>query len=65
MIIFESTLSARYFQRGLETQLLEKMARAYPIVLGLYLVIKFTQLTLAHSLRSAFHQRPDERALLD
>jgi Ni/Fe-hydrogenase subunit HybB-like protein len=50
MIIFESTLSARYFKLGLETQLLEKLARAYPFVLGLYLIIKFTQLTLAHSL---------------
>jgi Ni/Fe-hydrogenase subunit HybB-like protein len=54
MIIFESKLSARYFKLGLETQLLEKLARAYPFVLGLYLIIKFTQLTLAHSLGLLF-----------
>ena len=54
MIIFESTLSARYFQRGLETHLLEKLARAFPIVLGIYLLIKFTQLALAHSLNLLF-----------
>ena len=46
MIIFESTLSSRYFKRGLETHLLEKLARALPWVLGLYLVMKAVQLTL-------------------
>ena len=54
MIIFESTLSARYFKRGLETHLLAKLARAYPIVLGIYLIIKFSQLALAHSLNLLF-----------
>ena len=46
MTIFESTLSSRYFKRGLETHLLEKLARALPWVLGLYLVMKAVQLTL-------------------
>jgi Ni/Fe-hydrogenase subunit HybB-like protein len=54
MIIFESTLSARYFKRGLEMPLLEKLARAFPFVLGIYLVIKFGQLTLAGNLKYLF-----------
>jgi Ni/Fe-hydrogenase subunit HybB-like protein len=54
MIIFESTLSARYFHRGLEAHLLDKLARAIPVVLGIYLVIKFTQLTLAGDLKYLF-----------
>ncbi|MGB8211929.1 MAG: Ni/Fe-hydrogenase cytochrome b subunit [Anaerolineales bacterium] len=54
MIILESTLSARYFKRGLEIHLLEKLARAIPIVLGIYLVIKFSQLTIAGDLPYLF-----------
>jgi Ni/Fe-hydrogenase subunit HybB-like protein len=50
MTIFESSLSSRYFQRGLETHLLEKLAQAIPYILGLYLLIKFVQLALAGSL---------------
>lgn len=46
MIIFESSMSSRYFKRGLETHLLEKLARAIPFVLGLYLVMKFAQLAI-------------------
>jgi len=54
MIIFESTLSARYFQRGLEIHLLEKLAKAIPIVLAIYLVIKFSQLTFAGDIKYLF-----------
>lgn len=54
MTIFESSLSSRYFQRGLETHLLEKLARAIPYVLGLYLVMKFVQLTLEGRLNLLF-----------
>jgi Ni/Fe-hydrogenase subunit HybB-like protein len=54
MIIFESTLSARYFHRGLEIRLLEKLAKAIPIVLVIYLVIKFSQLTIAGDLKYLF-----------
>ncbi len=54
MIILESSLSARYFHRGLEIHLLEKLARAIPIVLGIYLIIKFTQLTVARDLGYLF-----------
>jgi Ni/Fe-hydrogenase subunit HybB-like protein len=54
MTIFESSLSSRYFQRGLETHLLEKLARAIPYVLGLYLIMKFTQLAIAGHLNLLF-----------
>ena len=55
MIIFESSLSSRYFKRGLEIHLLEKLARAIPIVLVIYLVIRFTQLILANDLQYLFN----------
>jgi Ni/Fe-hydrogenase subunit HybB-like protein len=54
MIIFESSLSSRYFHRGLELHLLEKLARAIPFVLGLYLIVRFVQLTLGHDLQYLF-----------
>ena len=54
MIIFESMLSARYFHRGLEIHLLEKLAKVIPIVLAIYLVIKFGQLTIAGDLKYLF-----------
>jgi Ni/Fe-hydrogenase subunit HybB-like protein len=54
MTIFESSLSSRYFKRGLETHLLEKLARAIPYVLGLYFIMKFTQLALAGNLGLLF-----------
>jgi len=55
MIIFESSVSARYFHRGLEIHLLEKLARAVPIVLAIYLIVRFTQLTLAGNLEYLFN----------
>lgn len=54
MIIFESSVSSRYFKRGLEVHLLEKLGRAIPFVLGLYLIVRFTQLTLAGDLKYLF-----------
>ncbi|MFH1184230.1 MAG: Ni/Fe-hydrogenase cytochrome b subunit [Chloroflexota bacterium] len=51
MIIFESSVSSRYFRRGLETQLLEKLAHAIPISLGLYVALKFAQLAFSGDLR--------------
>ena len=54
MIVLESSLSARYFKRGLETHLLEKLARAIPIVLGTYLLVRFIQLGLAGDYRYLF-----------
>jgi Ni/Fe-hydrogenase subunit HybB-like protein len=54
MILLESSLSARYFHRGLEIPLLEKLARALPFVLGIYLAVRFTQLALAGDLKYIF-----------
>ena len=54
MIIFESSVSSRYFHRGLETHLLEKLARVIPIVLAIYLLIKFSQLAIAGDLKYLF-----------
>ena len=47
MIILESSLSSRYFQRGLETHLLAKLAKAIPIVLVIYGLLKFGELAVA------------------
>ena len=54
MIIFESSLSSRYFKRGLETNLLEKLARVIPYVLGVYLVVKFGEIIIAGDSRYLF-----------
>ena len=54
MIILESSLSSRYFQRGLETHLLEKLAKALPIVLGIYALLKFGELAVAGELSLLF-----------
>jgi Ni/Fe-hydrogenase subunit HybB-like protein len=54
MIIFESSLSSRYFKRGLETHLLEKLARTIPIVLVVYLILKFGDLAVAGDLGYLF-----------
>jgi Ni/Fe-hydrogenase subunit HybB-like protein len=54
MIIFESSLSSRYFQRGLETHLLEKVARGLPIALGVYALLKFGELAVAGELGLLF-----------
>ncbi len=55
MIIFESTLSSRYFHRGLESHLLEKLARAIPYVLAVYLIVRFIQLAIAGDLQFLFN----------
>jgi Ni/Fe-hydrogenase subunit HybB-like protein len=54
MIILESSLSSRYFKRGLETHLLEKLARAIPVVLGIYALLKFGELAVAGELGLLF-----------
>jgi len=54
MIILESSLSSRYFQRGLETHLLAKLAKGLPISLGVYLVLKFGELAVAGELGYLF-----------
>jgi Ni/Fe-hydrogenase subunit HybB-like protein len=47
MIIFESSMSSRYFGRGLELHLLEKLGKAIPVALGVYAALKFAELILS------------------
>jgi len=54
MIIFESSLSSRYFKRGLEIHLLEKLARAIPYTAGFYLALKLGDLAIAGELGLLF-----------
>ncbi len=54
MILVESSLSSRYFKRGLEIHLLEKVAKAIPIVLATYLLLKFGELAWAGDLGYLF-----------
>ncbi|TSA47427.1 MAG: Ni/Fe-hydrogenase cytochrome b subunit [Chloroflexi bacterium] len=54
MIILESSLSARYFRRGLESHLLEKLARAIPVVLAVYILVKFSQLVISGDTKYLF-----------
>ena len=54
MIILESSLSSRYFKRGLEVHLLEKLAKVIPYVLGVYAFLKFGELAWAGELHYLF-----------
>jgi Ni/Fe-hydrogenase subunit HybB-like protein len=54
MIILESSLSSRYFQRGLEIHLLEKLAKAVPVILVVYGLLKFSELAWAGDLKYLF-----------
>jgi Ni/Fe-hydrogenase subunit HybB-like protein len=54
MIILESSLSARYFHRGLETHLLEKLAAVIPIVLAVYALVKFGGLFISGDTKYLF-----------
>jgi Ni/Fe-hydrogenase subunit HybB-like protein len=47
MVIFESSLSAKVFRRGLELDLLSSLGRAISYILGFYLVLKLGDLILA------------------
>jgi Ni/Fe-hydrogenase subunit HybB-like protein len=58
MILFESSLSSRYFQRGLETHLLEKLAGIIPFMLGIYLAVKFAQLAVSGDMSYLFTSGP-------
>ena len=44
MVILESTISSKVFKRGLEVELLGKLALAIPVALGAYLILKIGDL---------------------
>jgi len=50
MVIVESSASSRAFHRGLEVHLLQRLAKAIPYVLGLYVVIKLADLAASGEL---------------
>jgi Ni/Fe-hydrogenase subunit HybB-like protein len=54
MIILESSLSSRYFKRGLESNLLAKLGKSIPFVLIAYLAIKFGELVYNGELNYLF-----------
>ena len=54
MIILESSLSSRYFKRGLEIHLLQKLAKAVPYVLAVYAFLKFGEIAWAGDLHYLF-----------
>jgi len=54
MIILESSLSSRYFHRGLEIHLLDKLAKAIPVILAVYALLKFGELAWAGDLNYLF-----------
>jgi Ni/Fe-hydrogenase subunit HybB-like protein len=54
MVIFESTISSKVFKRGLEVELLGKLALAIPVALGAYLVLKIADLAYAGELDLMF-----------
>ena len=54
MIIFESSLSSRAFGRGLEIDLLSRVAKAIPYVLGIYLALKVIELAVTGELGLLF-----------
>jgi Ni/Fe-hydrogenase subunit HybB-like protein len=54
MVIFESTISSRLFKRGLELELLGKMALAIPVALTAYLLLKIGDLAYSGELDMLF-----------
>jgi Ni/Fe-hydrogenase subunit HybB-like protein len=54
MVIFESGLSARAFGRALEFDLLQGIAKAMAVFLGIFLTVRFVDLGLRGSLGYAF-----------
>lgn len=54
MVVVESTISARVYRRGLETDLLGRLSKALPWILGLYLLVKFGELAVTGDLGHAF-----------
>lgn len=54
MVVVESYISARVLKRGLETEIVGKLARVIPVVLGIYLLLKVIDLTVSGKWAFAF-----------
>jgi Ni/Fe-hydrogenase subunit HybB-like protein len=59
MTIFESWHSSRAFHRAIELPLLSGMARVLAVMLSVYLVFRFTDLTRRGALKYALENRPE------
>jgi len=59
MVIFESTLSTRIFGHKLDIDVLSGLAKAIPYILGLYLLLKFIELTAVGELGLIFTAYPE------
>ncbi|MFC1967646.1 NrfD/PsrC family molybdoenzyme membrane anchor subunit [Chloroflexota bacterium] len=58
MVIFESTLSTRIFGHKLDIDVLSGLARAIPYILGIYLLLKLIELTVAGEMALVFSAYP-------
>ncbi len=58
MVIFESTLSTRAFGHKLDLDILSGLGRAIPYILGIYLLLKVVDLTVAGELGLLFTAYP-------
>jgi Ni/Fe-hydrogenase subunit HybB-like protein len=54
MVIIESVISSRALKRGLEVELIGDLSKAIPYILGVYLLLKLFDLTLAGEWAVAF-----------
>jgi Ni/Fe-hydrogenase subunit HybB-like protein len=54
MVIFESTISSKVFKRGLELELLGKLAMVIPLALSAYLLLKIGDLAYSGELDMLF-----------
>jgi len=59
MVLFESSISSRVFKRGLEVHLLSDIARVAVVVLGVYAVLKFMDLSDRKALSLLFEPRAE------
>ena len=59
MVIFESTLSTKAFGDKLDIKVLSGLAKAIPYILGIYLLLKVVDLTVAGEITMLFTAYPD------
>jgi len=58
MVIFESTLSTKIFGHKLDIDVLSGLARAIPYILGIYMLLKFIELTAVGEIGLIFSAYP-------
>jgi formate dehydrogenase iron-sulfur subunit len=58
MVIFEGALSARVFRRPMEMDILQRLGKALPVLIGLYLVVRVGDLVRQNVIWQAFDPTP-------